>query len=395
MTTEYKPLFNRTYLKILAAGSALAIFWLSSMDQQNMADQGRVGNSAVYWMQNSNPDPEYGLLPRLQVILPTESAFSSAELNRQQWRGSILRERLQQQLGQQYGFKLQVADDYISFSIAENTDSDTPLPAIAPLMAALAQPVDVSQWQAQLEQVEARQYLAQKEDAVRLLAKLADRLGPTQRQPLNWSQLFIQPRYILAADNAQQRAETLASSLPDNDSNRSLPARTLALHGQHQAELSSQQPLLLLAATFPARNDRDFVRQRLIVTTSELALNRYPVASGSQFRMRWKTLQQGGYQAVVFSSEQPLNEGQLTALRNRIDTELVDEARQQLLARWQNVDQTPRWQLNTLNLIARYQLPLDALQGYRRLLGELGSETIAQATRQLFDPEQQFTLRVE
>lgn len=392
MSTEYKPLFNRTYLQILVVGSVLAILWLSSLDSEAPAPQGQLENQPLYWLQVDDTDPQTGLADQLQVILPTDSALSSAEQDRQHWRAAILNERLHQQLGNEYRYTVEVADDYLSFSLFSNNQT---LPALTPLLDALQQPVDADQWQAQLKKVQAQRYLNQKSAEQQLLAKLGNQLGDSGTLPLHWAELFEQPRYLLAGDDAEERADALAAQLPTWQSRNSSNSPTAMLAGSTRLDISSARSLLLMANTLPGRANGEFIRQHLIAATSLLALERFPPGSDTHFRMQMKVLQHDGYQAVVLSSELPLNDQQLQTFRDRITPELVDEARPELRQRFQNVNGNPRWQLNALQRIARYQLPLDALQQFLTELDQLDSAQIAAEARKRFDPQQQYSLRVD
>jgi len=392
MSTEYKPLFNRTYLKVLMVGCVLAIIWLSSLGQQQHRSQGNVEDQPLYWLQIDDAGDPDSLPDQLQVILPTDSAFSGAEQDRQHWRGSILRERLQQQLGTSYRYDIQVADDYLGFTLYSN---DQQLPALSPLMQALAQPVDVDQWQAQLKQAQARRYLQQQAPEQQLLARLGDRLGKPGPLPLEWQRMFRQPRYLLAGVDAESRAEELSDSLPAWQAVEPTNHHEPVLAGSARLEMSSARSMLMMANTVPARTRAGFMRQHLIVATSQLALTRYPPSSDSHYRLKWKSLHSGGYQAVIFFSELPLNSSQLQAFRDRITPELVEEARTGLRQRLANSDRTVRWQLNVLQLIARYQLPMDSLKQYLKELDGLDAAAVAAAARQRFDPQQQYTLRVD
>lgn len=387
MSTEYKPLFNRTYLKVLMVGCLFAIYWLANMNTPVERPQGQVDNQPLYWLQSTDSE----LPEQLVILLPTASAFSAAEQNRQHWRASILSERLQQQLGTEYPFQVQVADDYLSISIESQQQA---LPALDSLWDGLSAPVDASQRQAQLKQIQARRYLSNKAAEQQLLNKLGDQLGARSPRPLAWSELFSKPRFILAGDDAQERAEALSAKLPGNHQSHH-PTPLSVLSGRATLELSSTQSLLLIASTLPARTEPDYVRQRLIAATSQLALQQFPVASDSQYRLQWKSLQHGGYQAVIFASTLPLNSSQLEAFGQHINAELVEQARQQLRQHWQNINETAASQLGALSLIARYQLPLDSLSQYQQQLDILNTDEIATATRARFNPQQQYSLRID
>lgn len=387
MSTEYKPLFNRTYLKVLMVGCLFAIYWLANMGKPAERPQGQVDNQPLYWLQSTDSE----LPAQLVILLPTASAFSAAEQNRQHWRASILSERLQQQLGTEYPFQVQVADDYLSISIEPGQQG---LPALNTLWGGLSAQVDASQWQAQLKQIQARRYLNDKATEQQLLNTLGNQLGARKPQPLAWSELFRQPRFILAGDDAQERAEALSTQLPGSRQ-RSHSASLAVLSGRTTLELSSSQSLLLIASTLPARTAPDYVQQRLIAATSQLALQQFPVASDSQYRLQWKSLQDGGYQAVIFASTLPLNSSQLEAFGQHINAELVEQARQQLRQHWQNIHETAASQLGALSLMARYQLPLDSLTLYQQQLDTLNTDEIATATRARFNPQQQYSLRID
>ncbi len=387
MSTEYKPLFNRTYLKVLMVGCLFAIYGLATMGQPEQRPQGQLEKQPLYWLQSTDD----GLPEQLLILLPTASAFSNAEQDRQHWRATILNERLQQQLGNDYPYQVQVADDYLSISIQRQQQT---LPVLDSLWAALSAPVDASQWQAQLKQVQARRYLKNKSAEQQLLSKLRDQLGSRQPLPLEWARLFSQPRFILAGDDAQDQAETLLSQLPDSSHSARITTAPV-LSGRATLELSSAQSLLLMASTLPGRTETDYVRQRLIAATSQLALQQYPIARDSQYRLQWKSLQGGGYQAVIFASALPLNNSQMDAFSQHITVELVEQARQQLRQHWQAVNETAASQLAALSLIARYQLPLDSLSQYQQQLDTLNTDEIATATRARFNPQQQYSLRID
>jgi len=388
MDTEYKPLFNRTYLKVLMVGCVFAVIWLSSLGKPESRPQGQIESRAVYWLEADESD----IADQLVLIFPTSSAFSDDEQDRQQWRGQILTERLQQQLGGHYDYQVQVADDYLRASIHSNEQT---LPKLAALLNELARPVDTGLWRPQLKQIQARRYLQQQSPEQQLLSRLRNQLGSRGKLPLAWDELFNQPRLILVGEDAESRAEQLAAQLPKQSVGTDYRSLQPTLTGRATLELSSDQSLLLLANTLPGRTDSDFVSQRLIAATSQLALSSYRPASDSQYHLQWKSLQGGGYQAVVFFSSLPLNSSQLDAFRDKIDAKLVEQARIQLQQRWQQISNTADSQLAALSLIARYQLPLNSLSDYLHQLGGLENERIAAATRKRFDPQQQYSLRID
>ncbi|MBY4678633.1 hypothetical protein [Marinobacterium arenosum] len=392
MAEQYKPLFNRNYLKVVLVICVLAVIWLSSMNGGQEWSAGRLEHSPFYWLEH---DAE---LRRLDILLPTGSAISDAEQDRQQWRRQILGKRLQPLLAPPLQYQLQSADDHLLLTLAWPAAAEAPdLPG---LLDALRQPVDPLLWQAELARVQAKRYLNQQQPDQQLLAEFRNRLGETGTLPLQWQQLFQSPKLIVSGPDAERQAGQLAATLQPqwkewneqfgSQSNRSLPS----LSGQHRSSLNADRHLLLLAGPLPARHADDYLLQRLAAETARLALARQQPVTGSEYRLLWKSLTDGGYRALLIFSSAPIEAGDLQRVSGQIDGELVQQARQQLQARWQQALLDEQQQLNTLSLLALYNLPLDSLQQAPDRLTELDDRQVIDAARGLFALEPQFSLRI-
>lgn len=386
METEYKPMFNRTYLKMVLLGCVLAIVWLTSMDKSAQWEAGRIEDSAVYWLEQSNEQAQ------LQILLTSQGAISDAEQDRQQLRKRILETRLNQLLGPQAAYQVLAADDHLNIVLSWQ---DGLLP-LEQLLDSLAQPVNEQRWQAELKRIEAARYLKQRQLEQQILANFRNQLGNNQAPlPLQWNSLFLSPRIVFSGEDAEQHAEELAQQIDISskviEARRSLPSLT----GSYQLDDRNTQAMLLLGTTLASRTSDQFLQQRLAAEVLQLLLARYQPVSGSEYRLLWKSLLDGGYQAIVFFSPNSIDAAALQQLANQADEALIVEAKQRLQQRWQlSSTEAPR-QRAAMGLLALYDLPLDSLSQYQQQLEALDIPQLLATIRANLDPQQQYTLRIQ
>lgn len=396
MSEPYKPLFNRTYLKIIMWVSAIAILYLATLDSQepDYLELNRAENLPVYWVENKADTTN------LSVLLPTGSAISNSDKQLQTLLAQILESQLAAQvLPDSIRYRLSQAQDHLNLEFSLTSLDEQP--DWQALFANLQQPIEPVLWQPVLEKLKARDYLQSHKTDQQLLNSFFTRLtGGDQQDPLmqlnsRYQVMLNNARFFVSGDDAEDLAEQLTEQ-PPRLVPSSVSMRQLNSHTQEQILPASNDSRfhLLLGSTIPPRNSDQFAAHKLAAHLLQDALAQTSERLSFDYRQLWASLQDGGYSALLLHADQPLD-NLLTALRNRLTTEQADISRSQVIENWQMRMAEENNQLTALRQVALYQLPLDTLSKYSEQLRAVSSDQVVTLASASLDRDNQILITID
>lgn len=395
MSESYKPLFNRTYLKIITWVSAITILYLATLDSQepDYLELNRAENLPVYWVENTADTTH------LSVLFPTGSAISNSDKQLQTLLSRILESQLAAQvLPDSVHYRLIQAQDHLNLEFSLTSQDEQP--DWQALLTNLQQPIEPALWQPVLEKLKARDYLQSHKTDQQLLNSFFARLtGGDQQDPLmqlnsRYQMMLNNARFFVSGDDAEDLAAQLTEHPP-----RLVPSpldvRQLSSHPQEQIlpATNDRRFHLLLGSAIPPRNSDQFAARKLAAHLLQDTLVQTSERLGFDYRQLWSSLQDGGYSALLLHADQPLD-NLLTALRNRLTPELADSSRDQVIENWQERMTEEKNQLTVLQQVALYQLPLDTLASYSEQLRAVSSDQIVTLASASLDRDNQILITI-
>ncbi|MGB0466878.1 MAG: hypothetical protein ACPGF7_05005 [Pontibacterium sp.] len=395
MSDAYKPLFNRTYLRILVWGSAIAVLFLATLgdDQPDYLTLESDKQTPVYWVDYESASTE------LTLLLPTGSALSTGEKIQQSLLSLVLESQLSAvQLPPAITWQIQKSADHLALTFSGKTLDG--LPDWTKLLSALNQPVDAADWHRLAEKFKARIYLQSHQVDNKLLAAYFKQLSggdladPLSRLSNRYQSMLSRVRFFLSGEEVEELAETLIDQLPKNQPT-ALPLRMLNITATQKSLpfTNDSRYHLLIGGPVPARTNALFAAHRLAAHSLQIALNQQAQQQGFEYRMLWSSLQDAGYQALLLHSDLPLA-NQLQAINNKLSPELVTQSREQLITQWQTRMSEEGNQVEALKVVAFYGLPDDTLKQYPQQLRALSIEQVLQIAQQSIQPDQQIRIQL-
>ncbi|MGB0206310.1 MAG: hypothetical protein ACPF9K_14890 [Neptuniibacter sp.] len=385
MENEYRPFFSRKQLNVLMWFSLLAILVLSSLGPGEVEYQTIEHNKekSVYWMELDDQ------LNTLTLLLPSQPALNRSQQQLQQLKAQILLSRLKQLNNSAYTYNVYPRQDRIELSLNWAADQETP--DINPLLSALNQPVEANRWQDVLKTLQARDYLNAKATEEHAVEAFFTRFQPPLNEVLpilssSYSALFNNVKFVVSGDNAEQISEQIIESLPEEtQSQLSSSITPIAANINQQAE-SSDAFIFLTGETIPPRADPQFTAQRVTAQVLQDLLESQQQALNYKYRLLWGSLQSTGYRAVIITANQS-PEAILPQLQQLINEDLVETSQKRLAGQWQERMRDLQNQVQAMNLIAYYDLPITTMEDYVEQIQDIDEEEIVALARKALDTD--------
>lgn len=385
MENEYRPFFSRKQLNVLMWFSLLAILVLSSLGPGEVEYQTIEHNKekSVYWMELDDQ------LNTLTLLLPSQPALNRSQQQLQQLKAQILLTRLKQLNNNAYTYNVYPRQDRIELSLNWAADQETP--DINQLLSALNQPVEANRWQDVLKTLQARDYLNAKATEEHAIETFFTRFQPPLKEVLpllasSYRALFNNVKFVVSGDNAEKISEQIIESLPEETlSQLSSSTTPIAANINQQAE-SSDAFIFLTGETIPPRADPQFTAQRLTAQVLQDLLESQQQAFQYKYRLLWGSLQDTGYRAVIIKANQS-PEAILPQLQQLINEDLVETSQKRLAGQWQERMRDLQNQVQAMNLIAFYDLPVTTMEDYVEQIQDIDEEEVVTLARKALDTD--------
>ncbi|WP_299202809.1 hypothetical protein [uncultured Amphritea sp.] len=397
MSEAKSPLFNRTYLKVIAWIVAIVIVLLTA-GQNSSTDFISIKKLPEHPLYYVSQDKAPYL--QLRFLLRTGAAINGD----QQLLQKLLLQQVQQQLAglsdQPLFSRLEAAltseasADHITIALTLPASHSEEHAAIGEIAATLLQQLGRYQPDRDLEKrwelLEAEQYLNLKDPESRLLNHFTNQIsGPVSIHPLQRFSDFYhnstRPAAItltLQGPDAEHLSESLAESLnpllsaaPD-----STLSATVALAPEPQRlPPQNNQTYILWGVALPGRQQENFATELLAVRTLQQLMQQQGLATS---RLIWKSLDTQGYLAMILQGSQ-INAGTdltqlLDSLQAQLSDELIDNTRTALQTSFDTQMEQTENQLGLLDTIAFYQLPTDYLNSFNASLKQADNQQVRQ-----------------
>lgn len=384
------PLFNRTYLKIIIWVVAIAIVLLTAGNNSN-SEFIRINKHAGLPLYYVDQDKASQL--QISVLFHTGAAINSEQQLLQQ----LLLQQIEQQLPDltaqstfrslQATLNAGISSDKLKLLLilpAQHVDKTTEIKALVDTLLqqlrAYRLGSDLAQRWARLE---ATQYLNLKDPETRLLNTFGDLINnPASIHPVqrfaNFYQRSLRPGAVtitLQGPNAERIAQQLSSlltPLTDDNSNHTTIGST-----RQQLASQGNQTYRLSGIKLSGRQQPHFATELLAVRTLQQLLEK---PSAVTTRLIWKSLDKQGFLAMILQGKPINNEIGLSAwqlrLQAKLDDELINSTRERLQKNFHTQMEQIDAQLNLLDTIAFYQLPLDYLNRFETELSDVDNSAV-------------------
>lgn len=391
MAESKSPLFNRTYLKIVAWIIAIAIVLLTA--GQNRAPDylpiERYENTALYSIEQD--DAAY---LQIGLLFRTGAAINSD----QQLLQTLLLQTVQQQLDNiakqslftelKARLSTQATPDRIKVNITIPKEYSEQSQAIKKATQSLLQQLESDFPDGGLEQrwnrLEAEQYLSQKDPESQLLNEFFNQLvSPASVHPLQrFSGLYrssISPTALtitIQGPDIELLPQMLSSLLPSYQSSSSIPITAITPEFQ-RLQPNGNKSYLLTGQALAGRQQDNFALELLAVKTLQQLLQQSGLPES---RLSWKSLDKQGYLAIILHSPKISADYEartlMQSILNRLDDQLISTTRDKLLEAYKlQMEQTDH-QLSQLDSIAFYQLPVDDLASFEKRLTQTDNQQV-------------------
>lgn len=397
MPKAKSPLFNRTYLKVIAWVVAIVIVLLTA-GQNRSADFISIKKLPEHPLYFVNQDKAPYL--QLRFLLRTGAAINGD----QQLLQKLLLQQVQQQLAglsdQPLFRRLEAAltseasADHLTIALTLPASHSEEPAAVGEITAMLLQQLSRYQPDSDLEKrwelLEAEQYLNLKDPENRLLNHFTNQIsGPVSVHPLQRFSDFYhnstRPTAItltLQGPDAEHLAEslteplkTLLSAAPGS----TLSASVALAPGSQRLPPQNNQTYILRGVALPGRQQENFATELLAVRTLQQLMQQQGLATS---RLIWKSLDTQGYLAMILQGSQINATTDLSSLLDTLQAQLSDELIDNTRTALQNsfdtqMEQTEN-QLGLLDTIAFYQLPTDYLNSFNASLKQADNSQVRQ-----------------
>ncbi len=385
MENEYRPFFSRKQLNILMWFSLIAILVLTSLGPGEVEYQEiqHNQNKTVYWMELDEQ------LNTLTLLLPSEPALNSSHQQLQQLKAQVLLSRLKKLNSTTYTYNVYPRQDRIELSLSWAVDNKTP--DIQQLLKELQQPVQSNDWMEVLKTLKARDYLngkAIEEQAIEKFfshfqAEIPDTLITL---PSSYARLFDNITYVISGHNAEDIMEQVSAITPDHSGAQFNAAQTplaadLELHSDQ-----SQLFVFLTGEPIPPRADEQFAAQRVSAQVLQDLLESQQQSYSYKYRLLWGALHSTGYRAVIIKTDQPAK-AILSQLQTLITEDAVESSQKRLIVQWQERMRDLKNQIQAMNLIAYYDLPLTTMEDYAEQIEDVDEEQVVTLARKALDTD--------
>ncbi|WP_432697005.1 hypothetical protein ACQUQP_01215 [Marinobacterium sp. YM272] len=371
---KHKPLFNRRYLLILVWVLPIMILLLQRGGSESPIDRVQWdGERQAYLLPASRDD----IL--LTLIIPLSQALTDRDWIGQRVRIESLRQQLadttlQHWLSQQ-GWQADISQAPTHLRVSLQMQAPPQASQMRRFYSLLTS--DVPQTTL-AKRARAERYLESRQDEVRLLAALGDRL------PAQEASRPETPLWILAGKLDRVSGSTQAPASQSPARSRGWSPGVISLDDRSHPARSYWQ---LTGHPQPApTNGAELANQRLDAELVAQLLSR-SAAQFESYRWIWKPLVRGGYRALLtLETPSVTDTAPIPALAARLDQALLDTTRDALLERYERMlDESPQqW----LELVALYRLPLDSHRAFRDTLLAAELSSAKSRVNDLFNPHQ-------
>ncbi|WP_428035429.1 hypothetical protein [Amphritea sp.] len=397
MPKAKSPLFNRTYLKVIAWVVAIVIVLLTAGQNRsaNFISIKKLADSPLYYVSQDK-----ATYLQLRVLLRTGAAINGEQQLLQQ----LLLQQIQQHLAvlstqplfSQPGVTLaaEASADRITLFITLPENRGKEHSTIAEMTTTLLQQLSNYQPGNDLEKrwqrLEAEQYLNLKDPENRLLERFTSQISnPVSVHPLqrfaDFYRSSTQPASLtltLQGPHVQSLAESLAEPLSPLFSATAAPplsASVALAPAVQRLQPQNNQTYILWGIALPGRQQESFATELLAVRTLQQLLQQQGLATS---RLIWKSLDKQGYLAMILQGSQ-INAGTdltqlLDSLQAQLSDELIDNTRTALQNSFDTQMEQTDNQLGLLDTIAFYQLPTDYLNSFNARLKQADNSQVRQ-----------------
>ncbi|WP_299181477.1 hypothetical protein [uncultured Neptuniibacter sp.] len=389
MTNEYRPLFNRKYISGLMWFSLLAILILSTMGPGEVEFYPVESNrdKTVYWMELDEQPIT------LTLLLPTGEAINSTQRQLQQLKSHIIQSRLQKFSSPNYSYSVIPRQDRIEITFGWNQQH---VPELDAIWDSLTQPIETSQWQAELKNIQARHYLSSQTPDQMVAEQFFIQLQPDtggvlDQLPAAYHRMFQAPRYAISGDSADELVSLVEKQLPQHSSaqqrQKPIPTRQQSITEVHEGA----NYRLLIGRSISARNSELYIEERITAHLLQQLLTQQQSQHKVSFRLLWAALETTGYQAFILEGRS--NPGpMLSQLQQQVTEELVEVSQKQLAEQWHERMRDLANQTQALNLIAFYSLPEDTMENYTDQILDQDPDEIIIAARKALQTNEQISI---
>ncbi len=408
MADTYKPMFNRTYLKVLLWIVAIAIVFLSASgrDTNRYLEIEKVDAKPVYFTEPDNiNDLSVQMIFGLGPALSDETKLLH----------KLLAKRLQRALNSnavshllspfQARLQLSLQDDRLTLLLSL-PPHDLPADQLRQLQQQLLQQLadtDMnSNTEAEWARLKAELYLENQSAENQLLSAFANTLNdnssvhPLQRFP-SWARNVLGSHNLalaISGPDAADTAQVLAEQLPTDDAVSTEQLRSPGLQQRQTLPATANEPYALAGLALPGRESNSFMAQLIAVRSLQRTLpDLQPEVST---RLLWKSLGLQGYLALLFYGQHPpADTAELTPLNQRLlnstDDDVIDTTRETIKDNFLERMSEQQAQLGLLNTLAFYRLPPDYISSFAdRLASTSDTEVKEQLKMMLNTNNQQF-----
>ncbi|MBN3562358.1 hypothetical protein [Aliamphritea spongicola] len=391
MADTYKPMFNRTYLKVMLWIVAIAIVFLSASgrDTNNYLNIETIENKPIYFAE---PDDTETL--SVQLIFGLGPALN----DEQKLLHKLLSQRLQQVLNSntvnnlvapaKASLQQSLQDDRITLLLSTEAEGTNQLSQLLPqLLQALNHSDMTTGTEAEWNRLKAELYLENQTAENRLLSAFTDTLSdkssvhPLQRFPTWARNVFSNHNLTLAVSgpDAATAARLLAEELPSRGLTEQ-PLSTSASFQQRQTlPAIGNEAYALAGLSLPGRQSDSFMAQLIAVKSLQQTLT--TLQPDVSTRLLWKSLDQQGYFALLlYGQRPPADISALTPLNRRLlnatDINVISATRENIKENFLERMSEQQAQLGLLNTLAFYRLPTDYISGFADRLADTSDEAV-------------------
>ena len=406
MSESHKPLFNRTYLKVIIWIVAIAIILLTTSQNSSIdfISIKKHDSAPVYYVDSADA-------PYLQINLlyRTGPAISEQQQLLQQLLGLKINDALAQITQRpeftefKARFKAETEADRINVRVVIPKDYSEQTQQISTMIKALQQDLSEALIYNSLEKswnrLEAKQYLNQKDPENLLLSTFLNQLNPDPSvHPLQrFDDLYrarINPTTLtitVQGPESRALAQLLGQALPNYSSNDDF-SRPPGTPNQLSLAPQGNSTYMLAGLELPGRQQANFLNELLAVRTLQQLLQ----SQEAKFRLIWKSLDKQGYIAMILHGPQVTANTDLynllQPLKAQLSDQLIDKTRAQLQDKFNNQMAQTQAQLGQLESIAFYQLPVDYLDQFSERLERVDNQQVKQLINRYLDSSQQYQL---
>ncbi|WP_271272716.1 hypothetical protein [Aliamphritea hakodatensis] len=391
MADTYKPMFNRTYLKVLLWIVAIAIVFLSASgrDTNRYLNIEKTENKPVYFTE-----PDDAEILSVQMIFGLGPALSDEH----KLLHKLLSRRLQNVLISpsvtrllspvQASLQQTLQDDRLTLLFSTRTTDTDQLNQLLPqLLQALNNSDITTATDAEWNRLKAELYLENQTAENRLLSAFTGTLSdtssvhPLQRFPAWARNIFSNHNLtlVISGPDAAAAARILAEDLPSQELARQTLSTPASFQQRQTLPTIGNEAYALAGLSLPGRQSDTFMAQLIAVKSLQQTLP--ALQPDVSTRLLWKSLDQQGYFALLlYGQRPPADTSALTQLNRRLleatDSSVISATRDSIKESFLERMSEQQAQLGLLNTLAFYRLPTDYISEFADRLADTSDEAV-------------------